>query len=59
MPTKTEMKQKAQRNLLLAMQTAFGDCYDMTEEETAIASEQFARVEKLFGYEQYSFGRMV
>lgn len=58
-------KQTAQENLLSAMQVAF----DRLDEETAsmkesdkkalrnTMSKQMARVEKLFGFEPYSFSR--
>lgn len=56
-------KQTAQENLLSAMQAAFDrlDDEDMTDFDKAALrntmSKQMARVEKLFGFEPYSFLR--
>lgn len=58
MPTKTELKHDAQDILMAAMQAAF----DNVPEEDAlysVMSAQMARVEKLFGYDEYSFTRGV
>jgi len=59
--TKTEIKHTAQDTLMSAMQTAFAgmaeenpeDIEDIMEE----MSKQFARVEKLFGYDTGSWSR--
>lgn len=59
--TKTEIKEMVQGQLLRAMQRAFDEIADTAHEQkgeiTNEASAQFARVEKLFGYEPYSFTR--
>ena len=58
-------KQEAQRQILLAAQVAFNqiDDLDMTEKQKAAifdqADKQFKRIEKMFGYEEGSFGRGV
>ena len=61
--TKTEIKQKAQDELMSAMQTAFVAYLERTwrqetsEDLVAEMSRQMARVEKLFGYELGSWQR--
>ena len=49
------IKEQAQQNLLLGMQVAFEHSVD--EKMRAEMSKQMARVEKMFGFEPYSFER--
>lgn len=53
--TRKETKQQAQAELLSAMQIAFAGTGD--DDLRAEMSLQMARVEKLFGYDQYSWVR--
>jgi hypothetical protein len=60
--TKTEAKHKAQNDLMQAMQAAFNHIPENYSEEDAEilkeeASKQMARIEKMFGYEEYSWTR--
>jgi hypothetical protein len=60
--TKTELKQKAQHELMSAMQAAFYSIADNYDDETAAeltaaADDQMKRVEKLFGYVPGSWAR--
>ena len=62
--TKTATKQKAQDELLSAMGLAFqrvadDPSYSDAERDNmlSVMSDQMARVERLFGVEQYSFAR--
>lgn len=64
--TKTEIKHKAQDELLHGMQTAFArmaDDISLSGEELDLlrieADKQMSRVEKMFGYEPGSFYRGV
>ena len=56
--TKTEVKQNAQDELLHYAASAFYAAADngASEEEVAALKQQFARIEKLFGYEPGSTG---
>lgn len=47
--SKKETKQKAQDELMLALQTAFYN-EDLTDEEREEMSKQMERIEKMFGY---------
>lgn len=52
--TNKEMKEKAQDELISGMQAAFSQLPDDTSSEFRnMMSDQFARIEKLFGYEAY------
>jgi len=63
--TKAQVKEEAQRQLLSAMQNAFTVIHEeyngYTPEQTKTIqdemSKQMARVEKIFGYEEYSWDR--
>lgn len=57
--TRTETKQKAQFELLSAMQIAFEIAHDQHASDDLVAemSSQMERVEKLFGYELGSWAR--
>ena len=62
---RTEIKQEVQTRILIAAQAAFdklADDYEgghqtEYEEFRLIMSEQFARIEKMFGFDPYSFTR--
>lgn len=55
---KREMKEQAQDELIAGIRAAFSTLpEDAPEDLRAVMSDQFARVEKLFGYEPYSNGR--
>ena len=56
--TKKQIKENAQNELTCAMQTAFCELL-LSEADKAEMSKQMARVEKLFGYNPYSFTRGV
>ncbi len=57
--TRTETKQKAQDELMSAMQIAFARAHDegTSDDLAAEMSSQMARVEKLFGYDPGSWRR--
>ena len=57
--TKTEIKQNAQDELMSAMQIAFTRATDESASDDLVAqmSRQMARVEKLFGYDAFSWHR--
>ena len=56
--TKRELKEKAQDELIACMCVAFFHLSDSASDEfRTVMSDQFARVEKLFGYEPYSHVR--
>ena len=63
MTTRTEIKADAQDRLMLAIQGAFAHAYDdrhseaAGEEVIAEMSRQFARIERLFGYEAFTWQR--
>ena len=54
---KTEIKHRSQDALMHALQTAFNDL--TLEELSPVMSTEMARIEKLFGYEPYSWYRGV
>lgn len=58
--TNKEIKEKAQDELISGMQAAFSQLPDDAPRELRnMMSDQFARIEKLFGYEAYSNPRGV
>ena len=53
-----ELKEKAQDELMTGLQSAFDGLPDDAPRELQLMmSDQMARVEKLFGYTPYSYGR--
>ena len=62
--TRKQLKEKAQQTIMEGIQTAFYDMnerHGMNEKDTKklydMMSKQMARVEKIFKYDQYSWGR--
>ena len=61
MTSRTQIKENAQNDLMIAMQTAFSylDGYGTDSPEWIAMDKQFRRVEKLFGYQEGSWNRGV
>ena len=56
--SKRELKEQAQDELIAGLRASFSTLPDEAPQELRNAmSDQFARIERLFGYEPYSNGR--